>query len=900
MLSLQAFAGPVAAQGSIQQAVAQACNSGTPVVIELQTDDRTDWFIGPGGVNGDLIEYPAPGVCGPNFPPITIRGSDGPAYIHMQPQATATEANLMTFTGGARVTLENVVLVGRTTAEDANGLGSEFAPLCAALGDQVRGVRHTSAQTGAGSLTVNDATFRCLDAPPTQVTRGGAIYSEGVPLTITNSVFDANQAEQGEGGAVAMIAGNANLGALTTPSMVIDGAVFLRNYANFGGAILNTVPGYAVNITDANFDLNVGRFGAGAVLLENNGDVVVERSVLDRQNIDNFEVGQQGGALLVRNTNSLLFRNNLVCGSWAGAGGGVYAEDPGPTRIQGSIFAENGAVCYGGGLFIDEPFGAPVNDVSVVNNTFIGNEAGRAPAFSGLNLLCAYGGGGGAAFWGVNPDFRNNVVAYQTFGGGVLGHYEEFRPPPAYQIGDAIGLYNNIWYTNNDSVTNSPGHVTGDFASVAFHPSNLVDVDPQIVYPGVGEFNCAPDAFYPARTSPAVNNGGGPVTGGIPGNCVDMVDTSPVPDFDHDSPLANDPACDIGAFGGDYGLFAKDTDGDGVQNLFDCNDNDSTVRPGAPEVCDFIDNDCNGVVDDNLDVVWYFDADGDGYGSYDSAQELSCTQPIGKVANNDDCNDQNAAISPGAAEICDSLDNNCNGDLDEGLPVTQWFLDTDNDGFGDNASLRESCQQPAPTYIQVGNDCNDGDPNVFPGRPEICDGLDNDCDGLIDAADPDAVGVQRFRVDGDGDGFGPIDSEQLRCAGEAGPEGLLPVEQGAPSDCDDGNPDISPAAQEICANKDVDEDCDGLIDELDGNTADIQYVYADADGDGLGDNLSFTAFCPGDTQPAGVLSAGDCDDSDPLVGQCPDSCGCQSTVAPAQGMFAMLFGLGALLVRRRR
>jgi len=896
LLSLQAYAVDVNAGGDIQQAVAAACTSGTPVTIELQTDDQVEWFIGPGGINGPLIEYP-PAGCPATVPPITIRGSDGPAIIRYQPQAVATDANLMTFQNGARVTLENVILSGRTAAEVVDGVGSDFNELCALDGDRVRGVFHTAAQNAAGSLDVSDATFRCLDGAANPASRGAAIYSIGVPLVLDNSVFDSNNAA--EGGAVAMIPGNANLGPTTNYSIEVSGSFFLRNRANFGAGIHSTVPNYAVLLTDSNFDLNVGEFGAGGALFDSPGDVTVIRTVFDRQNNDNFVENQEGGALLVRNSNSLTFRNNLVCGSWAGRGGGLYAEDPGVVDIEGSVFAENGALCNGGGIFIDEPFGTPLNDVRVVNNTFVGNEGGRPPPF--INApVCALGGGGAAAFWGVNPEFRNNVVAFSAFGGGVLGHYEEFRPAPAYQIGDEILMYNNIWYENVDTVTD--GHVTGDFASVAFHPSNLVDVDPEIVYAGVGEFNCAPDAFYPQRTSPTVDAGGGPVTGGVPGDCVDMVDTDPTPDFEPDAPLISDVSCDIGAFGGEYGLFAKDTDGDGVQNIFDCNDNDSTVRPGQPESCDFIDNDCNGIVDDGLANTWYPDADGDGEGDAFAPQELSCAPIVGKVSNATDCEDNNPAINTAAAEVCDGADNNCSGVADDGLEVTQYYVDSDNDGYGDNSTLRESCSQPGPEFIAVSGDCDDGNAQVNPGQVERCDGgLDNDCNGLADAADPDSTGVDLYRVDGDGDGYGPIDTEQRRCSGEAGPEGLLLITAAnAGDDCDDGDPAINPGALELCTQVGVDENCNGEVDELLG-AADVAFVYADADGDGLGDNLLATPYCPGSPDiPLGVETAGDCDDSDPLVGLCPEPCGCQATLPPAQGALALLMGLAGILVRRRR
>ena len=114
-------------------------------------------------------------------------------------------------------------------------------------------------------------------------------------------------------------------------------------------------------------------------------------------------------------------------------------------------------------------------------------------------------------------------------------------------------------------------------------------------------------------------------------------------------------------------------------------------------------------IDDNTGVVtFYRDADGDGYGNSSGPTLQSCSAPEGYVNNNDDCDDGNAAIHPGAPEICDGKDNNCDGLVDEGF-------DTDGDG-----------------YTVCEGDCNDNDASVYPGATEVCDNKDNNCNGQID------------------------------------------------------------------------------------------------------------------------------------------------------------------------
>ena len=139
--------------------------------------------------------------------------------------------------------------------------------------------------------------------------------------------------------------------------------------------------------------------------------------------------------------------------------------------------------------------------------------------------------------------------------------------------------------------------------------------------------------------------------------------------------------------------------------VFDCNDdpdnNGALVNPDALEVCDELDNDCNGQVDeaDNLQTErWYKDNDGDGYGYFDPDDEansivFSCTGYPGLVQNILDCDDTNEDISPDAVEQCDSVDNNCNGAIDEptAADVVKWYRDADEDGFGSDVIFVEAC-----------------------------------------------------------------------------------------------------------------------------------------------------------------------------------------------------------------
>jgi hypothetical protein len=167
-----------------------------------------------------------------------------------------------------------------------------------------------------------------------------------------------------------------------------------------------------------------------------------------------------------------------------------------------------------------------------------------------------------------------------------------------------------------------------------------------------------------------------------------------------------------------------------VTDNTDCIDSNGAVHPGAVEVCNGLDDDCNGQTDEGLTAKFYQDKDADGYGD-GTVSKTACGGPTGYVSNNSDCNDANAAVHPGATEICDGLDENCNGQTDEGLATATYFQDADGDGYGGPAVSKVWCAPPIG-YVADGADCDDASAAVHPGAAEVCNGIDDNCDGATD------------------------------------------------------------------------------------------------------------------------------------------------------------------------
>ncbi len=227
-----------------------------------------------------------------------------------------------------------------------------------------------------------------------------------------------------------------------------------------------------------------------------------------------------------------------------------------------------------------------------------------------------------------------------------------------------------------------------------------------------------------------------------------------------------------------------DTDGDGVEDSADCAPEDASIYPGAEELCDDIDQDCDGNVDwGAIGDPSYYDRDGDGFGD-PTMVIYTCLVPEGYVSEGTDCDDHNAAISPFATEVCDGLDNDCEGTID--LNATDggsWYTDLDLDGYGAGEPV-VSCGLLADR-VANGDDCDDNNATINPLATEVCDPLnvDEDCNGLVDDADwsADPATWTSSWVDADGDGYGDPALQLWTCDIPVGC-----VTNG--SDCDDTDP----------------------------------------------------------------------------------------------------------------
>ncbi|MEN0062319.1 MAG: MopE-related protein [Myxococcota bacterium] len=524
----------------------------------------------------------------------------------------------------------------------------------------------------------------------------------------------------------------------------------------------------------------------------------------------NHTHGAFGGAIFAGGAD-LTIRDSRFCATSGSLGGAIFASSD--TNIRASLFTETEASTNGGAIY------ANAGNWRIQNNTFLGVEVGAVHDDAAT-----------VASYGNQLEVRNSLfVSSSARALDVLG-----TTLPAQLT------YN--WFTDNL-----------DEADVALDATNTTGTDPQLVR-WTPDQDCSDDQPWPIAIVSPLIDAGDPAL------------------FDPDGSVS-----DIGAFGGPDagGVPWLDGDGDGLRYLEDCDDTDATILGEQP---------------------FWPDCDADGQGQPTGAV-VSCfaptITPIGcdpaiagwtsGLLGNADCDDTDPLVYPGAPELCDAIDQNCDGDAYAGaVDATAWFLDLDGDGFGDRAF--SDCGGRVPGWVMQGGDCNDNDDTVYPDAPDECgDGIDQDCSGT----DGTPNAVVDWYPDADGDGFGDPTQPPLEACVPGSLSGYAPNAE----DCDDTDASIRPSAPEICDGRD--NDCNGTIDDAVGSRT----WFADIDGDGIGtEEVSVDGRCA--PEGSWALIAGDCNDDNPSVATC--GCGgCASLAATPVAGWVTVLGLLAVLGRRR-
>ncbi|MBM4353041.1 MAG: hypothetical protein FJ109_04480 [Deltaproteobacteria bacterium] len=242
----------------------------------------------------------------------------------------------------------------------------------------------------------------------------------------------------------------------------------------------------------------------------------------------------------------------------------------------------------------------------------------------------------------------------------------------------------------------------------------------------------------------------------------------------------------------------------------DCDDLDAQSKPGGTEQCDGKDNDCDGTVDEEGALgcaQFYQDQDGDGYGQIGLSKCLCKAAPPWSAQMTGDCDDAKAAVHPTAIETCNSVDDNCNGQIDEAAKTT-FYKDNDGDGYGTPNDKLDACAAPAG-YVTAGTDCNDFNGDIHPGAAEACDDLDNNCSGQAD----EGLLLLTIYKDNDGDGFAASGAVAVKkCNVPMGYTQAQDVSGDGKNDwdCNDSDATVFPGALEMCDGKD--NDCNGYKD----------------------------------------------------------------------------------------
>ncbi len=682
--------------------------------------------------------------------------------------------------------------------------------------------------------------------------RGGGIYNNGavsgssVP-TLANCTFSNNAASSG--GAIMNYAWN---GGIASPS--INNCIFSGNQAN-GGAMYNYGWGGIASptITNCSFSGNGGGFGqSGAVFYNESGGGAASPIVTNCTFTSNWT--NSGGGAVMRNISSggatsPIFTNCIFSGNavYNGNNGGVIHNSV--ASATSGTTAPSFTNCVFSGNYVNGQGGVIRNfskSNGTLNATFVSCSFSGNKADSGGGVIynqesatftnCILWGNSSPAI--VNTGVGATTITFSDVEGGYAGT-GNLNQSPSFVSQPPLGPS-----TNGDLHLQacSPAADAGNDAA----NSTLFDLgaNPRKVDAVNGGTQIDMGAYEYQGDLDADNDGYSYCNGT---DCSDTnADIHPgatetCSGFDDDCDgLTNDADPSITGQSTWYADADNDTYGDPntsqlacnqpfgyVGNDDDCSDTNANAYPGATETCNGLDDDCDGMTDEGVQSNFYADNDGDGYGAVLSGSATGCLAPAGYVANDDDCNDALTSINPGAPEVCNLLDDDCDGVIDDGVLLT-FYADADGDGFGNPAVTTLACTAPAG-FVSDDTDCDDANASINPSATEACNGIDDDCDNSVDED-----------FDADGDGF-------TTCQ----------------NDCADADASINPSATEVYNG--LDDDCDGEIDD-----------GLDQDGDGVEDSSD---NCPTiananqtDTDLDGEGNACDDDDDNDSVLDLDDNC----------------------------